>query len=249
VYARTFWERTQKISGGSARHRGHVVFHDDVKCVLSKSKYPFLSNLCKHLDPVGCPEAGQVLFQFGSDDGKDVLVAEVGTIAKSLMRGFGKGVRLKKVVMDWVCTESGEWNIINVLSIGGALVNDRRVTKHDRDRVPEVRSERANTTYALEPPSRPLSPPPHPLQWIHNPHALFAGEAEAPKVLCEGDFCFYVEGEIPGGTGRKAEITPDTCKTVLGRSIIKAKMEKLRQQVDSKNLQVSPPRERAALRC
>ncbi len=203
VTARTIWSRREVKKRDKSGKGVHTIWKVELSAVLIKSKFPFLSNIISHLDPLVIPKGNVELLEFGSEDYKDTLIGECHAVQKSLQRGFGKGVRLNRFVMDWVLGEDEEdWHILNVISVDGDLVHDRRVQAADRERVPE---------------------------WIWRDDS---GEDEVvwegSKKECEGDFC-----------GGRAKVWVDNCKTVLGRSILKAKGERFGQVVSAKEFSVA----------
>ena len=113
-YAVTTWERVEKKSV--------------VKVGIMTSGFPYISNLVAHLDPTGIPKEHVKWWEPGSEDGGEVLENEVKMVVRGMSRGWGRGLLLKKVGMDWVKDAStGDWLMVNLRMVNGEL------TKHTGD--------------------------------------------------------------------------------------------------------------------
>ncbi|GMI21111.1 hypothetical protein TrRE_jg191, partial [Triparma retinervis] len=115
-YAVTTWERAGG-AGGPA-----------VKVGIVTSGLPYISNLAAHLDPAGIPGGHARWWEPGSEDGADVLESTVKMAVRGMGRGWGRGLRINKVGMDWVKdAETGDWMMANLRTVVGEL------TKHKGD--------------------------------------------------------------------------------------------------------------------
>jgi len=72
------------------------------------SGFPYISNIGAHLDPGGVPRGHCKWWIGGSEDGMEELEGEVRMTIRGMCRGWGKGVRIKKVSMDWIRDEETE---------------------------------------------------------------------------------------------------------------------------------------------
>ena len=209
MYARTTWARDGRRAS--------------VRCCSIESKYPYLSNIAVHLDSLSLkPQHAKILNPSapsddddkGDDERFENLKAEATTVSKSLVKRFGKTFRLDVVTLDWSLSSEGEWNVTNVLDVRGHA------------------APLANGGGGAAP--EPSAAPP---KWV-----LRSAPRNAAKVRtlpdgrkvngasCAGDFCLLdlpddAYGDLRSIENGKAVVSTISARTVLGRSIVKARIE------------------------